>query len=83
MRLQGRVALITGGTSGIGSATARLFATEGAAVAITGRNSDRGDEVVRDITAAGGDAMFIKADVRVAADCRRVVDETQGRCALQ
>jgi NAD(P)-dependent dehydrogenase (short-subunit alcohol dehydrogenase family) len=79
MRLQGRVALITGGTSGIGSATARLFATEGAAVAITGRNSDRGDEVVRDITAAGGDAMFIKADVRVAADCRRVVDETLER----
>jgi NAD(P)-dependent dehydrogenase (short-subunit alcohol dehydrogenase family) len=73
------VALITGGTSGIGSATARLFATEGAAVAITGRNSDRGDEVVRDITAAGGDAMFIKADVRVAADCRRVVDETLER----
>jgi len=76
MRLEGKVALITGGTSGIGTATAVRFAAEGAAVAITGRNAERGEQVVKDIAAAGGDAIFIQADVIVAEDCRRAVDET-------
>jgi NAD(P)-dependent dehydrogenase (short-subunit alcohol dehydrogenase family) len=79
MRLEGRVALITGGTSGIGSATARLFATEGAAVVITGRDTERGEKVVQDIAAGGGDAMFVKSDVCIADDCRRAVDETLER----
>ena len=72
MRLEGKVGLITGGTSGIGSATAIRFAIEGAKVAITGRNPDRGQEVVREIEAIGGDAMFIRSDVRIAADCRNL-----------
>ncbi len=76
MRLADRVALITGGTSGIGRATAMLFAAEGAKVAITGRNDERGHEVVRQIRAAAGDAIFVKGDVRLAEDCRRAVDET-------
>jgi len=76
MRLQDKVALITGGTSGIGEATALLFAAEGARVAITGRNDSRGAAVVERIAIAGGNAIFIRADVSVAADCQRAVDET-------
>jgi NAD(P)-dependent dehydrogenase (short-subunit alcohol dehydrogenase family) len=79
MRLKGKVALITGGTSGIGSATAIRFAKEGAAVTITGRNAERGEDVVRAIVAAGGEALFVRADVRSAADCRNAVERTLER----
>lgn len=76
MRLDGKVALVTGGTSGIGAATAVLFAEEGARVAFTGRDEARGAEVVGQIRAAGGQGLFIRADVRSAADCERAVAET-------
>jgi len=76
MRLKDKVALVTGGTSGIGEATALLFSKEDAKIAITGRNQDRGASVVQQIKQQGRDALFIKADVSLAADCRRVVDET-------
>jgi NAD(P)-dependent dehydrogenase (short-subunit alcohol dehydrogenase family) len=76
MRLNDKVALITGGTSGIGEATALLFAGEGAKVAITGRNEQRGAEVVARIKERGGDATFFRADVSQANDCQRAVDDT-------
>jgi NAD(P)-dependent dehydrogenase (short-subunit alcohol dehydrogenase family) len=76
MRLKDKVALITGGTSGIGEATAVLFATEGADVAITGRNEQRGAAVVERIEQHGGHAAFFHADVSIASDCRRAVEET-------
>src|SRR5207302_11278779 len=76
MRLKDKVALITGGTSGIGEATALLFAREGARVAITGRNPERGTQVVRQIKDSGGPAMFMRADVSSASDCQRAVNET-------
>ncbi len=79
MRLEGKVALITGGTSGIGSATAARFADEGASVAITGRNAERGEQVVQDIVENGGEALFIRSDVRSAEDCRQAVDQTLER----
>jgi NAD(P)-dependent dehydrogenase (short-subunit alcohol dehydrogenase family) len=75
MRLKDKVALITGGTSGIGEATALLFAREGAEVAITGRNSGRGASVVERIKQLGSDAVFLRADVSLAKDCRHAVDE--------
>lgn len=79
MRLQGKVALITGGTSGIGSATAIRFAQEGARVAVTGRDAGRGGKVVDTIVADGGQAIFIRSDVRLAEACRRAVEQTLER----
>jgi len=76
MRLAGKVALITGGTSGIGQATALLLAQEGAKVALTGRSEERGQAVVKGIVRTGGTAIFIRSDVRLAEECRRAVEET-------
>jgi NAD(P)-dependent dehydrogenase (short-subunit alcohol dehydrogenase family) len=76
MRLQNKSALITGGTSGIGEATALLFAREGAQVAITGRNEKRGHAVTGSILESGGRAIFLRTDVRKAAECERAVKET-------
>ena len=74
MRLKDRVALITGATSGIGRATAILFAREGAKLALTGRNEERGRAVVAEIQAAGGRAIFLHSDVRREDECRAAVE---------
>jgi NAD(P)-dependent dehydrogenase (short-subunit alcohol dehydrogenase family) len=79
MRLEGKVALITGGTSGIGSATAMKFAAEGAAVAITGRNTQRGEQLAQTLAESGAEALFIRSDVRLAAECRQAVEQTLER----
>ena len=76
MKLKDRVAIITGATSGIGEASALLFAEEGAKVTVTGRDDARGRRVVAAIEAAGGAAVFARADVRLPGDCERVVAET-------
>jgi NAD(P)-dependent dehydrogenase (short-subunit alcohol dehydrogenase family) len=76
MRLQNKVACITGGTSGMGEATARLFAQEGARVVITGRNQERGRTVVEAILEAGGTAIYVPCDVRFADQCQHAIDET-------
>jgi NAD(P)-dependent dehydrogenase (short-subunit alcohol dehydrogenase family) len=76
MRLQHRVALVTGGTSGIGEAVVELFAREGAKIAITGRNESRGHAVTARILESGGQAIFVRTDVRHAAECKRAVDAT-------
>jgi NAD(P)-dependent dehydrogenase (short-subunit alcohol dehydrogenase family) len=76
MRLQNKVALITGGTSGIGEATAVLFAKEGAKVTITGRDEKRGRDVAERIARDGGEAIFLRSDVRNSTDCLQAVEET-------
>jgi NAD(P)-dependent dehydrogenase (short-subunit alcohol dehydrogenase family) len=76
MRLENKIALITGATSGIGEATAVLFAREGAKVAITGRSEERGRAVTEGIVKEGGKAVFVRTDVRKAVECHQAVDET-------
>ncbi len=73
MRLEGKVAVITGGGSGIGKATAIAFAREGAKVVIGNRNVAAGEATVAEIRAAGGVCSFVRTDVRVAADVERLV----------
>ena len=63
MRLERKVALITGGYGGMGRTSARLFAKEGATVFIAGRNEERGDALVAEINEAGGKAHFVELDV--------------------
>ena len=76
MQLSGKVALITGAASGIGRATALLFAREGAAIALADLNADAGQRVADEISHTGGRAFFEPVDVTRAADCRRVVERT-------
>jgi NAD(P)-dependent dehydrogenase (short-subunit alcohol dehydrogenase family) len=71
--LNNKCALITGGASGIGRATAALFAREGAAVVIADINAELGKQVEREIQQAGGRAVFIACDVTRAADCQHAV----------
>ena len=75
-RLEGKVAIITGGTSGIGEATARVFASEGAQVVISGRAADKGEAFAKNF----GDRMiFHRADVMREADIESLVDATVAR----
>jgi NAD(P)-dependent dehydrogenase (short-subunit alcohol dehydrogenase family) len=76
MQLRGKVAIITGSTYGIGRAVAIRFSEEGAKVVINGRNSKRGDEVVRLIKDNGKEAIFIKADVTKSDDIRKLIKKT-------
>jgi NAD(P)-dependent dehydrogenase (short-subunit alcohol dehydrogenase family) len=81
----GKVALVTGGGSGIGRATALAFAREGAQVVIGNRNVERGEETVSMIRKAGGTASFKRTDVLVAAEIEALVDhavKTYGRLDL-
>jgi len=86
-RFEGKVALVTGGGSGIGRATALAFANDGAKVVIDDIKAEGGEETLRLIRSAGGEAVFVKADVSKAAEVEAMVQraiETYGRldCAF-
>lgn len=74
MKLKNRTAIITGGTSGIGKATALLFAEEGANLIVTGRRSALGKAVEAECRQRGGGCVFVEADHTKLEDCQRVVD---------
>jgi NAD(P)-dependent dehydrogenase (short-subunit alcohol dehydrogenase family) len=73
MRLKGKVALITGGTEGIGYATAKLFLMEGAKVVITGRSKGKGDAALEKLSGLG-EVAFVSGDVSRSEDARKMVD---------
>jgi meso-butanediol dehydrogenase / (S,S)-butanediol dehydrogenase / diacetyl reductase len=79
MIFAGKVVLVTGSTTGIGEACARVFAESGAKVMVSGRNEERGRAVAQSIQAAGGSAQFAAADLRAAGACERLAAETIGR----
>ena len=75
-KLNGKVALVTGGTSGIGKATAIAFARAGAKVVLTGRREKEGAQVVDEIKKLGGDAAFVRGDIAKDADVKAMIDFT-------
>ena len=76
MRMEGKIALVTGGAGGIGSAICRLFAAEGAKVVVADVDSGRGEAVVTEITGSGGEAIYIYLDVTKEEDWERAIAST-------
>ena len=74
--LQGKVGIVTGGTSGIGRDTAVLFAKAGAKVVVAGRRESEGKETIDLVRAAGGDGLFVKTDVSRTTDVRALIQKT-------
>jgi len=79
MRLDGKVAVITGAGSGMGRVAAQMFAAEGAKVVVAEFAADAGEETVRQVTDAGGEASFAKTDVSREDDARAMVDHAVER----
>jgi len=75
-QFEGKVAIVTGGTSGIGRAAAVAYAREGAKVAVTGRREEKGLETVELIKEAGGEGLFIQTDVRVEEQVKVMIEKT-------
>jgi len=76
MRLDGKVAVITGASSGIGAAAAEIFAKEGAIVVLAARRTDKLESNAAKIRTAGGKAKVITADVKKEEDCVKIIEET-------
>jgi len=79
MRLDNKVALITGASSGIGKESSILFAKEGAKIAAVDINDAEGEKIVKEIESIGGEAIYIHADVSSASDCKAMVEKTENQ----
>lgn len=79
MRLEGKSAVVTGAGQGIGAAIARLFAGEGARLVLADLRSGPAGDMADEITAGGGEAMFVQADVTSDSDCKRMIDTAVDR----
>ena len=79
MRLEGKVAIITGGANGMGAEECRIFAREGAKVVIADVMEEEGRQVEAEIAEAGGDAVFMKLDVTSESDWESAVEATLSR----
>ena len=75
-RMDNKIAIVTGATSGIGEAVALMYAKEGAKVAAVGRNESKGAELVNKIAGSGGEAIFIKCDLRNINEIPKIKDKT-------
>lgn len=73
-RLENKIAIVTGGNSGIGYATAKLFCQEGAKVIIASRREENNKRVVDEITAEGGEIISVTADVSKSEDCKKIIN---------
>ena len=76
MRLNDKVVVITGGNSGVGEATAKLFAKEGATVVISARRVEALEKVAKEIEALGGTVLSVPTDISKVEDCERLIDLT-------
>jgi len=82
MRLSGKVAIVTGAASGIGLSTARLFAREGASVALSDMDVEGGEAAVRELREAGGKALFVRCDVSQEAQIQAMMERTAAEFGL-
>ncbi len=79
MRLENKVEIITGASSGIGKESALLFADEGAKIVAVDLNDEEGEKTVSEIKSGGGEAVYTHADISKAADCKAMVETAENQ----
>lgn len=76
LHLKDKIVIVTGGASGIGEAIVRIFANEGAIPVVVGRDQNKGEAFVQELTFNGAKALFVKAELTLEIDCKQVIEQT-------